>query len=174
MDGSRTSAHSSTHSQFHLARRAVENHCSCRSLHSGTAKPRSPLGLQNQQRATAEDAEIAGGRVPSPITTAIPTKPPQQPSGADLLRETGTDSSTAADLWDSVSRFSRCKSARISEACWYRRLRSFSRPLLMISFQFGGHVWIEPHRSYGRAVQNGFENHLRAVPTEGQRPVAIS
>jgi len=39
---------------------------------------------------------------------------------------------------ESVSRFSRWRSVRTSEACWYRRLRSFSNALLMISSSLGG------------------------------------
>src|SRR5215469_9734215 len=44
----------------------------------------------------------------------------------------------ATVLPDSLFRFSRWRSVRMSEAFWYRRLRSFSKHLLMISSNFGG------------------------------------
>src|ERR1700733_12270317 len=51
----------------------------------------------------------------------------------------GIDSElAAAERPLSVSRFKRCKSARMSAELWLRRLRSFSRSLLMMSSSFGG------------------------------------
>src|SRR5204862_2278636 len=50
----------------------------------------------------------------------------------------GSAAGIAKALPDSVSRFSRCRSVRISEACWYRRFRFFSKHLLIISSSFGG------------------------------------
>src|SRR5260370_32395667 len=44
----------------------------------------------------------------------------------------------AADFPDSLSRFSPCKSVRISAAGWERRVRSFSKALLMTSSRLGG------------------------------------
>ena len=63
-DGSRTMAHSSEQSQFHLARRVAENLHPCRSPHSGMAAPQSPSGLQHQSLRW-RDAETARGRRPS-------------------------------------------------------------------------------------------------------------
>ena len=39
----------------------------------------------------------------------------------------------------------------------------------MMSSSFGGEIGIQPHRSDGRAVQNGVEDQRRAVAAEGQR-----
>jgi len=56
---------------------------------------------------------------------------------ADAISEVATSGEDAVGSTTerpvSVSRFSRCRSVRMSEACWYRRLRSFSR-----AFQLAG------------------------------------
>src|ERR1700677_4059096 len=54
------------------------------------------------------------------------------PNGASLTLETGGDTRP-----ESVSRFRRCRSEGLSEACWKRRVRSFSRALLMMSSRLG-------------------------------------
>ena len=60
----------------------------------------------------------------------------------DRCEETGTSApggSSATILFpESVSRFSRCSSARISDACWYRSSRSFSSARLMIRSSSAG------------------------------------
>src|SRR5215469_11411621 len=45
---------------------------------------------------------------------------------------------TPANFPISVSRLRRCRSVRISETCWERRVRSFSRHLSIISSSLGG------------------------------------
>src|SRR5271170_140593 len=61
---------------------------------------------------------------------------------ADAARSLAADAAdTAADAperAESESRRRRCSSARMSEACWKRRLRSFSSARLITSSSFGG------------------------------------
>src|SRR5262249_49412497 len=90
------------------------------------------------------------------------------------FRVTGADSAKAENLLDSVSRFSRCKSVRMSEACWYRRLRSFSRHLLMISSSFGGISGLIRIGEAGGRSRIALKITPEVSPRNGTVPVAIS
>src|SRR5574341_640180 len=54
-----------------------------------------------------------------------------------LVCEAADAATTVLERPESISRFSRFKSARISEAVWYRTSRSFSSALLMIRSSSG-------------------------------------
>jgi len=54
---------------------------------------------------------------------------------------------------ESSSRLSRCRSIRISEACWYLKLRSFSRHLLMIHSSSEGNAGFRVVGGAGRALR---------------------
>ena len=97
-----------------------------------------------------------------------------EPRACDVWTSESGDAGAATALVDSVSRFSRCRSVRISEACWYRRFRSFSSALLMISSSLGGTSGFSRTGGGRCSIQNGFEDHRRTFPRNGNVPVAIS
>ena len=75
---------------------------------------------------------------------------------------------------ESESRLSRCKSARISAALWYRNFRSFSSALLITSSSFG------ETSGFSRMGGTGLRFRIASVitaevsPRKGRTPVAIS
>src|SRR5215831_9896663 len=75
---------------------------------------------------------------------------------------------------DSLSRLSRCKSVRMSEACWYRRFRSFSNALLMISSNFRERLGF--NRTGGTGSRFRIASNIAAALSSrnGSCPVAIS
>src|ERR1700693_5249603 len=91
------------------------------------------------------------------------------------------DISSDAKLWLwaarrplAVSRLSRFRSARMSDAFWYRRSRSFSSALLIMSSSFDG------RSGFNRTGANGARFRIASVitpdvsPRNGTAPVAIS
>jgi len=81
---------------------------------------------------------------------------------------------TDAILATEVSRFSRCRSARISEACWYRRFRSFSRPLLMIRSSSADRSGFSRTANVGAVSRMALKITPELSPRNGNVPVAIS
>jgi hypothetical protein len=71
----------------------------------------------------------------------------------------------------SVSRFSRCRSVRISEACWYRRLRSFSRLLWMISSSFCGMSGFKRTADVAVPSSMALKINAEVSPRNGKVPV---
>ena len=86
------------------------------------------------------------------------------------------DSLPAVAVWwlEPVSRFSRCRSARISEACWYRRSRSFSNALLMMSSSLGGRSGFRRSGGAGARFRIASKIVAELSPRKGSVPVAIS
>src|SRR5246127_536494 len=77
-------------------------------------------------------------------------------------------------LPDSESRFNRCRSVRISEACWYRRFRSFSKDLLTISSSFGGTSGFSRTTEAGVRFRMDSKITPELSPRNGRVPVHIS
>src|SRR6516225_11321045 len=84
------------------------------------------------------------------------------------------EDSTVGNLVGSVSRFSRCKSVRTSEACWYRRLRSFSKHLLIISSILVGRSGFRRLAETGTRLRMDSKITADVSPRKGNWPVAIS
>jgi hypothetical protein len=74
----------------------------------------------------------------------------------------------------SESHFSRWRSVRTSEACWYLRFRSFSQHLLMTSSNLGGRSGF--NRTGGTGARLRVDSKMIPVlsPRNGNIPVAIS
>src|SRR6516165_1560758 len=75
-------------------------------------------------------------------------------------------------LW--VSRFSRCRSALISAALWHRRLRSFSRALLIIRSSSAGMSGFSRIAATGALSSIALKMTPELSPRNGNVPVAIS
>src|SRR5277367_4097293 len=75
---------------------------------------------------------------------------------------------------ESVSRFSRFKSPRSSAAVWYRRSRSFSIDLPMISSSFGGRFGFNVDGASGERFKMASKITAEVFPTNAARPVPIS
>src|SRR6516225_8790514 len=73
-----------------------------------------------------------------------------------------------------VSRFTLRKSARSSETCWYLRLRSFSRALLMIRSKSAGKSGLSRTGATGILSNIDLEMTPGLSPRKGSCPVAIS
>src|SRR5258708_27259354 len=75
---------------------------------------------------------------------------------------------------ESVSRLRRFRSVRISEACWYLKLRSFSKHLLIISSNFGGRSGSSRVGATGVRFRIASNIVGELFPRKGCCPVAIS
>jgi hypothetical protein len=80
----------------------------------------------------------------------------------------------AADRPESVSRFSLFRSARRSEACWYRTSRSFSSALLMILSNSCGNSGFNRTGETGALCRIASKSAAVVCPVNGLAPVAIS
>src|SRR5271155_3651823 len=94
-------------------------------------------------------------------------------TGPDLA---GADAGSAgiARLLDSVSRFKRRSSERMSAAVWERRLRSFSRARRITSSSFAGISGFKRNGGTGARVRIEFVISAELSPRKGNVPVAIS
>src|SRR6516225_1379412 len=92
-------------------------------------------GVEAEDADTAAtDADEAGGTAADPeMGCAIAGADPESCAAG-----TEPELAAATARLVSVSRLRRCKSARMSAAYWYRRLRSFSSALEMMSSSLGG------------------------------------
>lgn len=103
----------------------------------------SPLTLVNGKTAresireprpwkkTSQTSIASTARIPPPLAIAV-----QCFRHGRLITEAGV-TLTEAELAESISRFSRWRSARSSGALWYRSLQSFSSALLIIRSSSG-------------------------------------
>src|SRR5258708_22427604 len=82
--------------------------------------------------------------------------------------------SAAIALPLSVSRFSLCKSARISDACWYRRFRSFSNALLIRASSLDGKSGFRRTGETGARSRIAWKISAEVSPRKGSMPVDIS
>src|SRR6516164_8846634 len=92
-----------------------------------------------------------------------------------VRRDQRGDAATLATiLLDSVSRFSRFRSALISEECWYRKSRSFSKHLLMISSNLDGISGLIRTGGTGGRSKIALKTSAEVSPRNGRVPVHIS
>src|SRR5438132_13771510 len=88
----------------------------------------------------------------------------------------GGDSAAAtiALRLESVSRFNRCRSVRMSDACWYRKLRSFSSALLIMSSSLAGSSGFRRTGAVGALCRMESNIAAEVSPRKGREPVDIS
>jgi hypothetical protein len=92
----------------------------------------------------------------------------------NIDRRDQREAGIATALPDSVSRFSRWRSVRMSEACWYRRFRSFSKHFVTIRSSSAGRSGFS--RTGGTGARFRIESKItpELSPRNGNVPVAIS
>src|SRR6516164_6164759 len=90
------------------------------------------------------------------------------------LRPAAGETTLAASFGEVESLMTRFRSARSSEACWYRRSRSFSKALLMTSSSFGGRSGFSRTGETGTRLRMASKIVAELSPRKGDCPVAIS
>ena len=109
------------------------------------------------------------------MTTAAPVIAAPRPKVNALGAPLGSTTPIAAAVGpESESRFSRCKSVRISAALWYRSFRSFSSAFMKISSSFGGTSGLSRTGATGARFKIASAITPELSPRKGMRPVAIS